>query len=95
MLLLFILVRSQILKKKPDVSSPLPKATYEEWFVQLFITAPANANAHSLDIIMDNYIEVSVKKKVINEWEILNPEHITGCQQKMPQGQRWLNLISV
>ena len=41
-----------------------PKDTYEDWFVQLikFLTPPANANGHSLDIIMDNYIESSVKE---------------------------------
>ena len=75
-----------------------PKDTYEDWLVQMikFLTPPANANAHSLDIIMDNYIERSVKEGTRqNRAGDPGPRtYITGFHQKMPQLQRWLQLLN-
>ena len=73
------------------------KDTYEDWLVQMikFLTPPANANAHSLDIIMDNYIERSVEEGTQqNRAGDPGPRNITGFHQKMPQLQRWLQLLN-
>ena len=75
-----------------------PRSTYEEWFKTLVkpITPPAEARATSLKIIMDTYVELSVKEGTRRQPgdEPGLRTFISGLQQKMPQGDKWLSLLS-
>ena len=74
------------------------KCYYEEWFKTLvkFITPPTEARATTLEISMDTYVEFSVKEGTRRQ---RGGEHsprtfIKDLKQIMPQGDKWLSLLS-
>ena len=80
------------------IRSVPPSGTYEEWFKTLvkFITPPAEIRTTSLEIIMDTYVEFSVKEVTRRKrgGEPRPRTVISALQQKMPQGDKWLSLLS-
>ena len=80
------------------IRSVPPSGTHEEWFKTLvkFIAPPAEARVTSLEIIMDTYVEFSVKEGTRRQrgGEPGPRTFISGLQQKMPQGDKWLSLLS-
>ena len=80
------------------IRSVPPSGTYEEWFKILvkFITPPAETRTTSLEIIMDTYVEFSVKEVTRRKrgGEPRPRTVISALQQKMPQGDKWLSLLS-
>ena len=80
------------------IRSVPPSGTYEEWFKTLvkFFTPPAETRTTSLEIIMNTYVEFSVKE--VTRRKLGGEPHprtvISALQQKMPQGDKWLSLLS-
>ena len=74
------------------------KCYYEEWFKTLlkFIAPPDEARATKLEISMDTYVEFSVKEgtKQQREGEPDTRTFISDLQQIIPQGDKWLSLLS-
>ena len=71
---------------------------YEEWFKTLvkFITPPAEARTTILEISMNSYVEFSVTEGKRRECgdEPGPKTFISDLQQIMPQGGKWLSLLS-
>ena len=74
------------------------KCYYEEWFKTLvkFIAPPDEARATKLEISMDTYVEFSVKEgtKQQRGGEPDTRTFISDLQQIVPQGDKWLSLLS-
>ena len=74
------------------------KCDYEEWFKTLlkFIAPPDEARATKLEISMDTYVEFSVKEgtKQQRGGEPDTRTFISDLQQIIPQGDKWLSLLS-
>ena len=74
------------------------KCYYEEWFKTLlkFIAPPDEARATKLEIGMDTYVEFSVKEgtKQQRGGEPDTRTFISDLQQIIPQGDKWLSLLS-
>ena len=74
------------------------KCYYEEWFKTLlkFIAPPDEARATKLEISMDTYVEFSVKEgtKQQRGGEPDTRTFISDLQQIIPQGDKWLSLLS-
>ena len=74
------------------------KCYYEEWLKTLlkFIAPPDEARATKLEISMDTYVEFSVKEgtKQQRGGEPDTRTFISDLQQIIPQGDKWLSLLS-
>ena len=75
-----------------------PRKTYFEWCVEIlrYIKPPENANATSVDIVMDMYVEKSVKEGTRRQRGCKpGPRvHVSGLHQNMPQGEAWQHFLS-
>ena len=80
------------------IRSVPPSGSYEEWFKTLvkFVAPPAETRTTSSQIIMDTYVEFSVKEVTRRKrgGELRPRTVISALQQKMPQGDKWLSLLS-
>ena len=80
------------------IRSAKPRNTYEEWFLALtdYMKPPAATHAQFLDIVMDVYVDKSVKECTRrHRGGKPGPRTlITSSQQKMLLGEKWVNFLN-
>ena len=79
------------------IRSVKPKETYNHYFVDLFnyILPPQDAKATSLHFVMGVYKPNSTKEGIRRKrGEDGNRVHVSGFEQKMPRGNKWIEFLS-